>query len=294
MTNNSINTSIPIEVTKGGTQASSFVAYAPIVGGVTSTGALQSVASAGTAGQFLVSGGPSALPTWQTGGGGGGGFTQIATQIITSSGTYTPSAGLVQAMVYLTAGGGRGGNGASTTSNTSSAGSGGGGGETRIGIFTSTQIGSSVPVTIGQGATTPVDGGDSAFGSLMTAKGGKSGFQGNALGYNMTNAASGGTGGSGGFIAMPGQNGSPGLNYEGAVGTTSVVVPGQGGNSYFGQGGYATGGFNSGTASAGIHNGSSGVGYGSGGGGGASYQGGGTGSGGSGANGVCVIIEYIA
>ena len=64
MTNNAINSSIPIEVTKGGTQASSFVAYAPIVGGTTSTGALQSVASAGNEGEFLISGGSSALPTW--------------------------------------------------------------------------------------------------------------------------------------------------------------------------------------------------------------------------------------
>ncbi len=48
----------------GGTGATSFTAYAPVCGGTTSTGALQSVASAGTSGYPLVSGGASALPSY--------------------------------------------------------------------------------------------------------------------------------------------------------------------------------------------------------------------------------------
>src|SRR5690606_37020959 len=52
--------------------SASFVAYAPICGGTTSAGNLQSVVSAGTSGQVLTSNGPSMLPTWQTVSSGGG------------------------------------------------------------------------------------------------------------------------------------------------------------------------------------------------------------------------------
>lgn len=62
-----------LNVNRGGTGDSSFVAYAPIVGGVTTTSGLQSVGSVGTSGQVLTSNGPGALPSFKTGGGGGGG-----------------------------------------------------------------------------------------------------------------------------------------------------------------------------------------------------------------------------
>ncbi|HVT27658.1 MAG TPA: hypothetical protein VHE81_06530 [Lacipirellulaceae bacterium] len=58
--------SIVLPVTNGGTNKSSFTAYAPICGGTTTTGALQSVASVGTAGQLLTSNGAGALPTFET------------------------------------------------------------------------------------------------------------------------------------------------------------------------------------------------------------------------------------
>ena len=53
-----------IGVASMGTGASSFTAYAPVVGGTTSTGALQSTASAGTSGQFLTSAGAAAKPVF--------------------------------------------------------------------------------------------------------------------------------------------------------------------------------------------------------------------------------------
>jgi hypothetical protein len=53
-------------VPSGGTGATTFTAYGVLTGGTTSTGAVQSVVSAGTAGQVLVSNGASALPTFQT------------------------------------------------------------------------------------------------------------------------------------------------------------------------------------------------------------------------------------
>jgi len=53
-----------ITVPYGGTGIASTVAYSVLCGGTTSTGALQSVASVGTAGQVLTSSGAGALPIW--------------------------------------------------------------------------------------------------------------------------------------------------------------------------------------------------------------------------------------
>lgn len=54
-----------VTVSDGGTGVSSCTAYAVLCGGTTSTGALQSIASVGTAGQVLTSNGAGALPTMQ-------------------------------------------------------------------------------------------------------------------------------------------------------------------------------------------------------------------------------------
>jgi hypothetical protein len=48
----------------GGTGATTFVAYSVVCGGTTTTGALQSVATLGSAGQVLTSQGAGALPQW--------------------------------------------------------------------------------------------------------------------------------------------------------------------------------------------------------------------------------------
>ena len=53
-----------LAVNQGGTGAGSFTAYAPLFGGTTSTGAVQS-GTVGTAGQVLTSNGSGALPTFQ-------------------------------------------------------------------------------------------------------------------------------------------------------------------------------------------------------------------------------------
>jgi len=67
-----------LPVAGGGTGAASLTAYAVICGGTTSTGAVQSIASVGTAGQVLTSNGAGALPTFQAAGGGGGGTKTYA------------------------------------------------------------------------------------------------------------------------------------------------------------------------------------------------------------------------
>ena len=65
-TNNELNSgSTPLLVSQGGSGLASTVAYTPICGGTTTTGALQSVASLGTSGQILQSQG-SALPQFAT------------------------------------------------------------------------------------------------------------------------------------------------------------------------------------------------------------------------------------
>jgi hypothetical protein len=73
-------------VANGGTGDSSFTAYAPIVGGTTTTGVLQSAATGiSNSGYVLTSTGASSLPTWQASGGGGG----ITTINVDNSGSVT-------------------------------------------------------------------------------------------------------------------------------------------------------------------------------------------------------------
>lgn len=61
-----LTTNAAVTVAQGGTGLATTTAYAVLCGGTTTTGALQSVASVGTAGQILTSNGASALPTFQT------------------------------------------------------------------------------------------------------------------------------------------------------------------------------------------------------------------------------------
>jgi len=65
-TKNEIDSNIPIEVEKGGTETSAFVAYTPICGGTGAATALQSVASIANANDILTSEGAGALPVFKT------------------------------------------------------------------------------------------------------------------------------------------------------------------------------------------------------------------------------------
>jgi len=69
-TSGTITMSGTLDVDNGGTGRTSHTAYAVLCGGTTSTGAQQSVASLGTAGQVLTSAGAGALPTWSNAAGG--------------------------------------------------------------------------------------------------------------------------------------------------------------------------------------------------------------------------------
>ena len=65
ITGGSITGITDLAVADGGTGRSTTVPYSPICGGTTTTDAMQSVASIGTAGQVLTSNGAGALPTFQ-------------------------------------------------------------------------------------------------------------------------------------------------------------------------------------------------------------------------------------
>lgn len=64
ITGGSISGITDLAVADGGTGASSFTAYSVVLGGTTSTNPLQSVASVGTSGQVLTSGGAGVAPSW--------------------------------------------------------------------------------------------------------------------------------------------------------------------------------------------------------------------------------------
>lgn len=66
-----LSTAAAVTVAQGGTGVATLTAYAPVFGGTTGTGAVQS-GTVGTAGQVLTSNGAGALPTFQAAGSGTG------------------------------------------------------------------------------------------------------------------------------------------------------------------------------------------------------------------------------
>lgn len=177
-----------------------------------------------TSGQVLTSNGASALPTWQTPGGGSG-FTRVELRRFQSSGTYTPTTGMVYVVVYVTGGGGAGGGGSATQG-----GGGGGASGTGITVYSSARVGVSTSVTIGAAGaagaanTTGGTGGSSAFGQILFVPGGFGGIAGGA----------GST--RGGTPSTPTQ---AILNIGGGWGGSSLaaMAGGSGGASYWGGGG---------------------------------------------------------
>lgn len=282
-------------VAGGGTGDTSFIAYTPICGGTTTTGALQSVASIGTSGQVLTSNGPAMLPTFQSG--PAASVFSINTQVFTSSGTYTPTTGMKYVIVEVVGGGaGGGGCGASVGSNSASGG-GGSGGYSRKTISAAT-IGGSQSVTIGAlgaggaaGNNNGGSGGTTSFGSgpLLQSTGGTGGGGAGAT----TGIVPGGGGGDGGV----GSGGD--VNTTGGPGTGGFIISvpavgnletsGAGGSSFFGGGGALSVSLG-GTGSIPGDNANSYGGAGS----GAVTDNVATGvAGGNGFGGICIVTEYI-
>lgn len=80
--------SYPVSVANGGTGNTSFTAYAVIVGGTTTTGPLQSIASVGSANQIFTSNGAGVLPSFQSMNSSINGVTMVLKQG-TGAGDYT-------------------------------------------------------------------------------------------------------------------------------------------------------------------------------------------------------------
>jgi hypothetical protein len=209
-------------------------------------------------------------------------------QAFTGSGTYTPTSGMGQCLVFSTAGGGGGGGADSGDGSSTQAGGGGGSGGTCIELFTAATIGASQTVTIGAAGTAGTaagasggNGGDTTFGALHTAGGGVGGT--GASDNGTSGAFAGGAGGTatGGLINIPGAGGGAG------TGNSSIATSGNGGGSFWGGGGRAVA-VNANTA-VGIAGGA----YGSGGSGGANVNDTNGIAGGAGAAGLCVVIEFI-
>lgn len=215
-----------------------------------------------------------------------GGLTPVVTikqQTFISSGTYTPSTGMLYAIVEIIGGGGGGGGSEGNVTGASAGGGGGGGGYTRA-LLSSSIIGVSQSVVIGIGGAGGIPGNNngspgitSTFGSILTATGGFGGF-GSPSSASILSAigANGGVGGGGDLNLK----GNPG-NISFINGPALFALSGNGGSSFFGGGADAS--F--------INNGISGAtNSGGGGSGGASTTA--SFSGGTGGNGICYITEF--
>lgn len=155
---------------------------------------------------YLKTGSDAEVPV----GGGLGGM-----EVFTSSGTYTVPSGVTKVKVTCVGGGG--------TSGVASSGSpAGGGGSGAVCIKLISNLSSSETVTVGSGGgqygtdgshNTGGHGGDSSFGSHMTAGGGRGGYNnGNSGSYGQGMGGNGGTA-TGGDVNL---NGFKGINLEGA------------------------------------------------------------------------------
>ena len=205
-------------------------------------------------------------------------FDSINVQVFNTAGsfTYVPTAGMQWVQVtILGGGGGGGGQGGSSGSS-----GGGGAGEYAVGYFNAATVGINQPVTVGTaglaGASTGGSGGTggtTSFGALMTAIGGGGGQTSTS---NSGIYGGGGGGGSGGNYRSKGHVGTYGCT------TNGTNSGGVGANSQLGSGGVSSAG--------GSFGGGNGAGFGSGGGGAVGT----TVTGGTGAPGICIIVEYLA
>ena len=162
--------------------------------------------------------------------------SNVTMQILTASGTYTPTSGMKKCLAICIGGGGGGGGGI----NTDSAGGGGGGGGTAIKLLTSADIGASKAFHIGAAGTGETSAGNQTAGGsthigadgseLVNASGGGLGASGPAWSAAYVYAA-GGNGGVGtvGDLLIRGGAGEIGVTWSGTLGYGGV-----GGCSFFG------------------------------------------------------------
>jgi hypothetical protein len=274
-------------VAGGGTGNTTFTAYSVICAGTTATGAFQNVSGLGSTAQVLTSNGAATLPTWQASSGANA-FNSINIQTFTSSGTYTPTSGMMYCIVQCIGGGGAGGGVAATGAANYAVAGGGGAGEYSVGAFSAATIGASQTVTIGAGGTPGSaganaggTGGTTSLGALITSVGGVGGGGGAVQTLaTFEFGGAGGSGGTGGQVRIGGTAGFYGIGQQG----TQLLIGGSGGNSPLGGG---QGSFSSNTT------GPAASGYGAGGGGSSNGNSQSAKAGGGGGKGTIIITEYI-
>jgi len=228
--------------------------------------------------------------TWAAPPAGGSPVAPTNIRVFTASGSWTPTAGTVVAIVECIGGGGGGAGTAATPAGYDFGGGGGGGGGYSKKLLKGAAV-TTTSFTIGAAGS----GG---------AAGGNDGGAGGATNFGASACvANGGSGGANPNTIGPA--GGAGASVTGAVGDFTVAgAPGQNGlwsaasgTAYMPAGGGAPGPFGGGAqpvirSSTGIVNGNAGTAYGSGGGGGFSYNGGTASAGGNGFAGVLIITEF--
>ena len=221
--------------------------------------------------------------------GGSSLVNSIVVQVFTSSGTYTPTAGMKFANIECVGSGGGGGGTANSAASTYAGGGGGGGGGYSRKLTTAATVGVSQVVTIGAAGTggasgnnNGANGGDTSVGTICVGKGGGGGV--GSAGTGTGGAGAGGTTGTGDFTVV----GEDGEAFIGNTTPWGLTLLGVGGNAAlaFGIGGNVQ----SSTPSTG----GNGTLYGGGGAGGSSFNGNGAAAGGNGATGIVIITEYIS
>lgn len=215
---------------------------------------------------------------------------RVVVQKFTASGTYTPSAGLLYAIIECVGGGGGGGGATALAGQLYGGGGGGSGAYSRV-LVTAAAIGASKAVTIGAlgtgGAATPangVAGGDTSVGSLCLAKGGAGGLYGTSS-QNGTGGA-GGAGASGvGDITSSGKPGHAGFYSNSNL---QFFPSGFGGSAIWGGGALGVHAPSAATAGANATN------YGSGGSGAQAANSTNIAAGGNGSMGFVIITEFCS
>lgn len=215
-------------------------------------------------------------------------FGVVRIQKFTASGTYTPHADLIYAIVEVVGAGGAGG-GAAATVGSLNGGGGGGSGSYARSILSAATIGASQTVTVGAGGAGANNadggsGGDTSFGALCIGKGGAGGTRGTASG-NVGGGGAGGVVGTGDFTLVG--NRGYGSNY--ATITTILCQPGHGGPSFF-----SVGAPRPLVSFSSAVNGQNGTGYGGGGSGGGAHNTTSTSAGGNGAPGFVLVTEFCS
>jgi hypothetical protein len=228
--------------------------------------------------------------------GAGGNLSTVNVQTFTTSGTYTPTAGMKYCVIECVAGGGGGGGVGNTTTGAfvGIMGGGGSGGYSRKTVSAAT-VGASQTVTIGVAGAAGAagtggnggNGGNTSVGSLCIAIGGSGGGGWNN-GSGLLPGGPGGitTGAVGDVVAA----GSPGANGSSApAANVSTLAGGNGGSSFFGGGAVPP----TVTAAASSAAGAAASNYGSGGSGAMSFNVATARLGGAGSAGYVIITEYI-